>query len=264
VGGLLVAAGGWRSIFLVNLPLVAAALALGVRSIPRQATSRIRTPRRSPLGAFGLFRRPAFAGATGAVALSNFAMYVTLLSLPILFARREGWDSSTTGLVLAAMSVAMCAASPLGGRLADRAGRRLPTVWGLALAAAGLVPLALAPATLPVPALIVCLVAIGGGVGVAGAPLQVAAIESAEGGSAGLASGMFSTARYAGSIAGTSLLAGPLAPAAHGLGGFGLLFETMAIAAAAAVLLALAIPGRRDRPPRATPSAAAAGARASG
>jgi MFS family permease len=267
LGGVLVALGGWRSIFLVNLPLALIAIVLGLRAMPRD------TPRPSgaeahaaPLRALALFRRRAFAGATGAIALSNFGVYVTLLSLPVLLTRREGWDSSTVGVVLAAMSVAMCVASPLGGRLSDRLGRRVPAVWGLSLASLGLLPLAFAPATLPLPLFILCLVAIGGGTGMSAAALQVIAIESVGLGSAGIASGLFSTARYAGGIAGTSLLAGPLAPDAHGLGGFGLLLSVMAVAVAASVLLALAVPGGRTAPRlrAATPSASAAVRAASG
>lgn len=43
VGGTLVAAAGWRSIFLVNVPLVAVGY-LGARRIPRPATARLREP----------------------------------------------------------------------------------------------------------------------------------------------------------------------------------------------------------------------------
>jgi hypothetical protein len=65
---------------------------------------------------------------------------------------------------------------------------------------------------------------------------------------------------------GTSLLAGPLALASHGLGGFGLLFAVLTLAAGASVLLTFAIPGRRPAPRlvRATPSASAAARAASG
>jgi hypothetical protein len=54
-----------------------------------------------------------------------------------------------------------------------------------------------------------------------------------------VASGVYSTSRYLGSITGTSLLAGPLAPATYGAGGFGLLVTAASVAA----LLALALPG---------------------
>jgi MFS family permease len=164
------------------------------------------------------------------------------------------------------MSVAMCVASPVGGRLADRAGRRVPATWGLSVACLGLVPLALAPATLPLPLVVACLIAIGGGIGLSAAALQVSAVESVEPRSAGIASGVYSTARYGGAIVGTTLLAGPLALASHGLGGFSLLFSVLAVAVAASVALTFAIPERRParRLVRATPSASAAARAASG
>jgi len=57
-----------------------------------------------------------------------------------------------------------------------------------------------------------------------------------------MASGFFSTSRYLGSIIGTSLLAGPLAP----LPGdhFGRAFAFIALAAAGSALASLALPGR--------------------
>jgi MFS family permease len=265
VGGLLVALGGWRAIFVLSVPMALAALALGMRVLPRDASPHAeRRTVHVPL--VSLFRHRAFAGATGAVALSNFAAYLALLTLPVLFTRREHWSSSTIGVVLAAMSVAMCVASPFGGRLADRAGRRVPATWGLGAACVGLVPLALAPATLAVPLVVACLVAVGGGIGLAAAALQVSAIESVDAGSAGIASGVYSTARYAGGIAGTLLLAGPLALESQGLGGFGLLFTVLAVAAAASVALTFAIPARRPAPRLAplTPSASVAARAASG
>jgi MFS family permease len=265
VGGVLVALGGWRSIFLLSVPLALAALVLGARVLP--VTAPPDALRRTPhVSLASLFRRRSFAGATGAVALSNFAAYLALFTLPVLFTRREHWSTATIGVVLAAMSVAMCAASPLGGRLADRVGRRAPATWGLGAVCLGLVPLALAPATLPTPLIVACLIAIGGGTGLSAAALQVSAIESVDARSAGVASGVYSTARYAGAILGTSLLAGPLALASHGLGGFGLLFAVLTLAAGASVLLTFAIPGRRPAPRlvRATPSASAAARAASG
>lgn len=265
VGGVLVAAGGWRAIFVVSVPLALAALLLGARVLP--ATAAPDALRRAPhVSVASLFRHRAFAGATGAVALSNFAAYLTLITLPLLFTRREHWNSSTIGIVMAAMSVAMCAASPLGGRLADLAGRRVPATWGLSAACLGLVPLALAPGTLPLPLLVGCLIGIGGGIGLSAAALQVSAIESVDGRSAGVASGVYSTARYAGAIVGTTLLAGPLALASQGLGGFGLLFSVLTVAAAGSVALTFAIPGPRParRLARATPSASAAARAASG
>jgi hypothetical protein len=117
-------------------------------------------------------------------------------------------------------------------------------VAGLALLTAGLVPIALAPAGIDPAVLVGTLVTAGTGIGLSWAPLQTAAIEAVDVAETGVASGIFSTSRYLGSIIGVSLLAGPLAPAVSGFGGFGTLFAVLVGAAAASVLLGLALPGR--------------------
>jgi predicted MFS family arabinose efflux permease len=203
-----------------------------------------------------LFAGGAFGPAAAGVALSNLAMYVTLLALPVLLARRAGFDGAASGLALAAMSFASLVVTPLGGRLADRAGPRLPAVGGLAALAAALAPLALWPAAIGGGAIALCLAAAGAGLGLASSSLQVAAMAAVEPGSAGVAAGVYSTSRYAGSIAGTALLAGPLAPAAHGTAGFGTLFAVLVAAAGASAAAAALLPGRAA--PELSPAAGAA------
>jgi DHA2 family methylenomycin A resistance protein-like MFS transporter len=92
--------------------------------------------------------------------------------------------------------------------------------------------------------LVAALVGVGSGIGLATVPLQMAAIEAVDASMTGFVSGMFSTSRYLGSIAGISLLAGPLAPAATGFGGFATLFTALVGAAAASAALAVLLPGR--------------------
>jgi MFS family permease len=166
-----------------------------------------------PLAPPHLFRQRAFAAANGAIALSNLSMYVTLLALPVWLARQPGWSSARSGLALAALSAASVVFAPIGGRLADRYGRRWPAVAGLALAALGLaLPAAIALtgglATAHLPALLGGLALAGIGLGLSSAGLQISAVESAESRAAGVASGVFSTSRYLGSIVGSSMLAG--------------------------------------------------------
>ena len=189
-----------------------------------------------------LFRRPAFSAATAGIALSNLAMYVTVLALPLLLVGRPGWSSLEVGLAAAALPLSAFAMSPPGGRLSDRVGRRLPAVLGLAVTAGALVPLALAPYGIGPIALVGALVAVGAGLGLSAPALQTAAIEAVEVRAAGVAAGVFSTCRYLGSICGTSLLAGPLAPA--GGRGFDRLFMVLALIAAASAAVGAGLPGR--------------------
>ena len=238
-GGALAGWLGWRAIFLVNLPVVVAAAVLTLRALPAGAPVQHdaggeRRDWRRPL------RVPAFAAATGAVGLSNLSMYATLLAVPVVLSGRPGWSTTDTGLALAMLSVAMVAVAPLGGRLADRRGHRVPAVGGLALlaaAAAGLSAMGDAPSAAGLAA---ALLVAGIGLGLANAPLQAAAVEAVDPRDAGIASGLFSSGRYTGSILSSALLAVLLG---HGTGHAGALFAVTAATALVAAALALRLDG---------------------
>jgi len=245
LGGLLLVAGGWRAIFYVNLPLVAIALGIAWRAVPRQrnvvpstafdwpgalllagvlggAAALVIESRRAPAALVpgipllvvlaGLFvrrelRHPdpvfqprfftsrPFAAANAGIAASNLAFYTVLLATPILLTRHLQWSSLQTGIALALLSAPMVVFSPVGGRLADRYGRRLPSVAGCMVLAAGLVPLAVAPG-LGTSVLLPCLSLMGAGVGLSTAGLQASAIEALAPAHAGVAAGLFSTSPY--------------------------------------------------------------------
>ena len=208
------------------------------------AAQELRHPH--PLIQLRLFRDSQFVAANGGVALSNLAMYVTLFALPVLLSRRGGWTGAQIGLVVTTMTLTMTmfASAPVGGRLADRYGARLPASAGLGLMTSCLVPFALGVSQLSGLAIVALLFGIGAGLGVASVPLQLAAIEAVDVSESGLVAGIFSTSRYLGSITGISLFAGALAPAATGTVGFGPLFAMVAAAAAGSAALSLLLPGR--------------------
>jgi MFS family permease len=134
------------------------------------------------------------------------------------------------------MSVAMVAVSPVGGRLAGRRGPREPAAAGLALLTASTAALAVMGGEPSTAGLAVALLAAGIGLGLAGAPLQSAAVESVDARDAGVASGLFSTGRYMGSIVSAGLIAVLLG---HGAGHPAALFTVTAAAALAATVMAL-------------------------
>jgi EmrB/QacA subfamily drug resistance transporter len=177
-----------------------------------------------------LFRRRGFAASNATVALSNLAFYVTLLVIPILLAQRPEWTSVQTGLVLTALSAATIVCAPVGGWLADRRGRRVPVVAGLVLMTAGLLALPLLGAGIGLAALLPALGLAGLGLGVAQAGVQTAALESVEPQFAGVASGVYSTSRYFGSIVGSSAMAGLLG-ARPNASGFTAVFVMIAVGA---------------------------------
>jgi MFS family permease len=238
VGGLVVSIGDWRAIFLVNIPLVAGALWLTWRHVPS-----VPCPRSPSAGFLGLsvFRRARFRAAAAGVALSNLAFYTTLIATPVLLADVRGWSSADVGLALAALSLPAALVAPIGGRMSDRWGRRLPAVAGNSLLVVAAAPLALDP-QLASGFLIGLLVVMGCGVGLGMASLQTAAVEAVPAADAGSAAGMFSTSRYLGSIAGTLVLAAILEPEADAFRG---VFVMVLAAAIASVVAVLGLPGRR-------------------
>ena len=149
-------------------------------------------------------------------------------------------------MLLAVMSFGMVVCSPIGGRLADRLGRRGPTVAGLSLQALGLVPLALSGSGITTQALLAGLGLIGAGLGLSSASLQTAALEAVEPKEAGVASGLFSTSRYLGSIVGSGALAGFLGPAGDGVSGFAAVFLMAAAAALLSALVGLTLRDKRE------------------
>ena len=296
LGGLIVAAGGWHAIFLVNVPVVLAALLLAARHVPAQAAPDEARPPFDIAGALmfpalllGLalvaiesrhaaswwlpaalalaalfaaflwreaahpdplvqprfFARSGFAAATLGVSAGNLGSYTVMLAVPILLARQSGWSSTGIGLVLALQSAPMVVAAFAGGQLADRLGRRVPTIAGHAMLALGIAPLALNPA-LPPLALVACLALAGTGLGLGSAGLQTSAVESVAAEHAGVASGLFSTCRYIGSFAGSIVLA-RLLTGREGLDGFAELFAVALAGSLLAVAAAFALPAHAPK-----------------
>jgi sugar phosphate permease len=85
----------------------------------------------------------------------------------------------------------------------------------------------------------------GAGLGLSAAGLQTAAVESVESQDSGVASGVFSTSRYLGSIVGSSVLAGLVGPVGDGVTGFGAVFLMAATAALLSVLASVGVQPKR-------------------
>jgi len=242
LGGLLVELGGWQAIFWANIPLVISAFILGWFSIPsdRPHTPQQHNPKSILLPQ--LVQQKTFISANIAIALSNLAMYVTLLAIPFLLSNRTGWTSLKTGLVLAAMSVTLATFSPLGGRLSDYSGKRLPNLAGLMLLTLGLLPLAALGEEIELPTLVILLALVGTGIGFCSVSLQTAAIESVKIGQTGVASGISSTSRYLGSIIGSGIITVLLSTTQTE--NFKLIFLIAALAAMCAAIVSLGVRNR--------------------
>ena len=218
LGQVLLAHGGWRAVFWVNVPLVA--LAIGVSAVTlNRATTAVPAGRHPPAGdsvaVLLVLRNRRFVAATSAMALSNIAMYTALVGLPLgLAASREG---SKGGLLLVALMGPAALVAPVGGRFADLHGRRAVAVAGLCMLAAGMLCLSIIGQELGEPLMVAGLALSGVGLGASSTAIQTAGIEAVGANESGTAAGFLSTSRYLGGAAGSGLTplalwAAPLAP----------------------------------------------------
>lgn len=206
----------------------------------------------SPVVDFSLLTRGAFFGGGSIIALQNMATYPLLFQLPVFFDQVRHLGARTMGQVLLALTAAMVLSSMAGGRLAEFVGARVQTLFGSLLALAGLwwfadldsvrVPLDVMPGML----------LIGAGVGLTSPPAQAASMSTVGRDQAGMASGMQSTMRYLGGVAGITVLGLLLGDSASPVSHQRPVFVYAGALIVAAALSAL-LPGR-ERKAQAPPS----------
>jgi MFS family permease len=160
---------------------------------------------------WSLFKSRSYAAATSQIFFTNLVMYTSLLCMPFFLREVQGKGSGLIGILLGTMSLLMAAAAPIGGRLSDAHGRRMPAVAGSVLAtAASLLLLLVLDEDVAAAYLALALAVLGVGIGFSSGAAMTAAIESAPRRLAGSAAGANSMMRYLGSILGAGILAGIL------------------------------------------------------
>lgn len=203
----------------------------------------------SPVVDVRMFTQSHFAAACASIGLSNLVMYTTLLALPLYLERVRGHSVQVSGLVLASLSAFAAIWGPIGGRWTDRTGRWLPAVTGAAVLLAGVGVLAVAVGDSSLIPVAAALALMGIGIGVSGAPVQTAAVEAVARERTGSAAGLFSTSRYLGSVAGSTVLAVVFSrrPGSGEDGRFISLFAGLSLAAFLGVLVNSRVASRRVR-----------------
>jgi EmrB/QacA subfamily drug resistance transporter len=300
VGGVLVGAFGWRSLFVIAVPVALfAAVVVGLVVRPDRVATDGRSPRARPIDIRGLVLlaalliallaaiRAAGDGGLGSVAAiavlpllflfvrfelasdhpavdprlftvrpfaaavlgvlgATVILHGAFILVPLLVEELLHGDARTAGLVLLAISAVGAVAAPIGGRLSDRYGRRLPVVAGSLCLTAGLVLLWWFAADSSAAVIALLLGIVGLGLGLSGSPRQAAAMDAIPADRVGMAAGTYYTGRYLGGVLGASLAGAVLGATVTGAGvtlGFGLL----AIVGVAVVIVSFGLP---DRPLR--------------
>jgi MFS family permease len=233
---------GWRSLFVINVPLLLLSWMLQPRVADDHAALR-----RRPSGYLSLLRNRAFMTGAGVISTQNLAMYSLLIQVPFLFGGGEGADAGL-GLAIIAMTFTMAAISPIGGWLAEWVGVKLIVAAGGLIAAVGVTALGALPSSASPRQVGMRLLIVGLGLGLSTGPANAAAISAVQQEQSGIASATISMLRYFGAIAGTLILSLAFAPGADGAARqHAALWAFVAALVASAVLgLALApLPGQR-------------------
>lgn len=271
VGGLLIAAIGWRSIFFINLPLglfgiwltwryaeettqtgdrqldvpgqvfaivaladLAAATIAGGKLgwthplvltglaffVAAAAAFVIReTKAQSPMLPLSIFRNRIFSAATLIGLLINIAFYGLIFVFSLFFQQIKGYDALKTGLAFLPMTAVLLVTNLFASRLSAKFGARVPIFVGQTIFLAGCLSLIKMNGETPYAAMMLQLLAIGGGLGLLVPPMTSVLLGTVKKEQSGIASGVLNSARQAGSVVGVALFGSFIGQKAHFLTG---------------------------------------------
>lgn len=197
----------------------------------------------SPVVDFSVLSHGPFFGGSTIIALQNMAMYPLLFQLPVFFDRVRHLDARTMGQALLGLTLTMMLSSVLGGRLTDRIGARAQTLIGSLLALTGMWWFIDLESVLSPRQVLPGMLLMGAGIGMTSPPAQASAMSAVERHQAGMASGMMSTLRYLGGVAGTTVLGALLSDSAN-VASHQRPIAVYAAALVVAALLSFSLPGR--------------------
>jgi DHA2 family methylenomycin A resistance protein-like MFS transporter len=201
IGGALAQVIGWRAVFWVNVPVLAAALIVVLRTrLPRTSPAAVaRLLLAVPTGA-----RWPLAAACGVAGLMNLCVLGSLFLLTQTLQEVHHLRPLATGLVMLPGMVPLPLLGTASGRLTCRLGPWPTSAVGLAISAAGFAIIASALGPPDYPALLAGLCLWGVGLGVLTPAIVTAAIRTVPD-APGMASGASNTARQTGGALGVAL-----------------------------------------------------------
>jgi MFS transporter, DHA2 family, methylenomycin A resistance protein len=241
-------------------PRVVAAFVVAVIALGAFLTAQAR-------GAHPMVPLDLFRSRTVPVAVAvGFAFIVGYYGLPFVMSlylqQLRGLSSLATGVAFLPMMMSGALLTPFSARIAERLGARLLIAGGLVLMTAGLVILAVVPATTPVWALALLMVLVGLAGPLVMPPVTAVLLNSVPAHRAGTASGVFNTSRQIGGALAVAVFGALLANQATFLQGLRTsLLLAAGVALATAVASRLLTPPLMHTPPAAEAARAPAGAR---
>lgn len=183
----------WNVVFFIGVVLSA------LLFIRREKTTK------HPLIDFSLFKQRTFAIANISGLLIGLIMYSIMLATPMAL-ENTGSSIGQVGTIMVAFSLSMGVFSAIGGRLADWLGKKTTVLLSFAfcvLAMVGYLGMMVIDASWYQ---VVVLAVAGFGVGIGMPAIQVSALQAVRPEMSGIATGVFSTFRYIGQIAASTLI----------------------------------------------------------
>ncbi|MEI6285770.1 MAG: DHA2 family efflux MFS transporter permease subunit [Bacillota bacterium] len=181
---------GWDSLYIVSLFYTAlACLVLFI-------TTELRV--NHPMIDMRLFRNSTFTAANLVGFITFGAFYGGNFLLPFFLKSILGYNSITAGLVLLPLTVAMVVFSPIGGRLADKLGSRIPAFCGVMTIACALYSMQTISEDYSGYDFFIRLALFGVGLGLTMSPLTNCAVASLPKDKIGVGSGIFNLSKIIG------------------------------------------------------------------
>lgn len=201
LGGVLLSAAGWRSIFLIQVPLAILALIFAVAYLPRdRSTAKVQT------GWFWVGAARNLAPSLIVNLLVATVMMTTLVVGPFYLELGLGLNEAFAGLVMAFGPVISILSGVPSGRLVDALGAVRVLRIGLGLLIAGAFLLAVVPAIFGVAGYIVAICVLTPGYQLFQAANNTAVMAGIPGDRRGMVSGLLSLFRNIGLVVGASAM----------------------------------------------------------
>jgi len=197
LGGLLIASLGWRSMFLVNVPVGIAALLLVNASVRETPTVRIRQAGAPVLHAF-----PSLAMS----AIVSAVMMSTLIVGPFYLTRTLGLSIARVGLVMSAGPLVAALTGVPAGRIVDRFGAQRVTLFGLIGLGFGAFIMSITPLRFGILGYIAPIVVMTAHYALFQTANNTAVMTNLRADQRGMISGMLSLSRNVGLISGASMM----------------------------------------------------------
>lgn len=185
------------------------ALAVAVAALGTFVVHSMHSP--APLVEIRLFANPIFAIAMVVTALAVVGQFGRLVYIPLELGTTRDIDALHIGLVMMPSALGMAMMLPLGGRLTDRVGSRVPFTVGIAILAASFWPLSHLSVDTPLLTIAAVLFVGGLGSGLAMMTPNISAMNSVRASQLAQASGLASATRQVTAGLGTAILAAILA-----------------------------------------------------